>query len=147
MKHSRSDNRGFSLVELIIVVALMVTLIAVLAPQYTKFVHKSNDAVVSSSAQNVFTVAKVEFIAGNLTLDGERGTITVGVPGGTGNIEAELSNNLHYSDAGDPTLSFNDVCGITANRRLNTDKSYIITIEMDGAVPRFSMAEPDSDSD
>ena len=147
MKQTRSDNRGFSLVELIIVVALMVTLVAVLAPQFAKYVRKANDAVIESSAQNVFTVAKVEFIAGNLTLDGERGTITVGVPGGTGNIEAELSNNLHYSDAADPTLSFNTVCGITANRRLNTDKSYIITIEMDGAVPRFSMAESDSDSD
>lgn len=147
MKQPRSNNRGFSLVELIIVVAIMVTLVAVLAPQFAKYVRKANDAVIESSAQNVFTVAKVEFIAGNLTMDGESGTITVGVPGGTGNIKAVLSNNLHYSDADDASLSFDAVCGITANRQLKTDKSYIITIEMDGAVPRFSMAEPDPDSD
>lgn len=49
------NNKGFSLVELIIVIAIMVILIAVLAPQYLKYVEKSR---VSSDAQTV-----VEFIS------------------------------------------------------------------------------------
>ena len=36
-----SNNKGFSLVELIIVVAIMAVLIGVLAPQYLKYVEKS----------------------------------------------------------------------------------------------------------
>lgn len=37
----KSKNKGFSLVELIIVVAIMAILVAILAPQYVKYVEKS----------------------------------------------------------------------------------------------------------
>lgn len=35
------DNKGFSLVELIIVVAIMATLVGVLAPQYMRYLEKT----------------------------------------------------------------------------------------------------------
>lgn len=38
------NNKGFSLVELIIVVAIMAVLIGVLAPQYLKYVEKSRES-------------------------------------------------------------------------------------------------------
>ena len=38
----KTNNKGFSLVELIIVVAIMAILIGVLAPQYIKYVEKSS---------------------------------------------------------------------------------------------------------
>ena len=44
------NNKGFSLVELIIVIAIMVILIAVLAPQYLRYVEKSR---VSSDQNTV----------------------------------------------------------------------------------------------
>lgn len=50
----KMDNKGFSLVELIIVIAIMVILVAVLAPQYLKYVEKSR---VSTDTQTT-----VEFI-------------------------------------------------------------------------------------
>lgn len=46
----QKKNQGFSLVELIIVVAIMAILIAVLASQYTKFVEKGRQ---SADKQNV----------------------------------------------------------------------------------------------
>lgn len=39
------DNKGFTLVELIIVIAIIAVLAAVLAPQYIKYVEKSRVAV------------------------------------------------------------------------------------------------------
>lgn len=54
MKKENMNNKGFSLVELIIVIAIMAILIVVLAPQYLKYVEKSR---VSSDQTTV-----VEFI-------------------------------------------------------------------------------------
>lgn len=51
----KKNNKGFSLVELIIVIAIMAILIAVLAPQFTKYVDRSrqsNDATTVSGIVN-----------------------------------------------------------------------------------------------
>lgn len=42
-------NKGFSLVELIIVVAIMAVLIGVLAPQYMKYVERSRNSTDNSN--------------------------------------------------------------------------------------------------
>lgn len=46
----KTNNKGFSLVELIIVIAIMAVLIGVLAPQYLKYVERSRK---STDKQNV----------------------------------------------------------------------------------------------
>ena len=40
----KTNNKGFSLVELIIVIAIMAVLIGVLAPQFIKYVEKSRES-------------------------------------------------------------------------------------------------------
>lgn len=45
MKNEKKmNNKGFSLIELIIVIAIMAVLVAVLAPQYMKFVERGRAA-------------------------------------------------------------------------------------------------------
>lgn len=46
----RKNNKGFSLVELIIVIAIMAVLIAILAPQFIKHVERSRE---SKDLQNI----------------------------------------------------------------------------------------------
>lgn len=53
MKKENMNNKGFSLVELIIVIAIMAILIVVLAPQYLKYVERSRN---STDMQNVRTM-------------------------------------------------------------------------------------------
>lgn len=49
----KMDNKGFSLVELIIVIAIMAILVGVLAPQFMKYVEQSRRSSDISSAEEI----------------------------------------------------------------------------------------------
>ena len=49
----KTNNKGFSLVELIIVVAIMAVLVGVLAPQYIKYLDKSKVGADKQLADNL----------------------------------------------------------------------------------------------
>ena len=71
------NNKGFSLVELIIVVAIMAVLIGVLAPAYLQYVEKSkktSDCTALGSAMDA-----MEICAADPALDWKNETITVTV--------------------------------------------------------------------
>lgn len=55
----KMDNKGFSLVELIIVIAIMAVLIVVLAPQYLKYVEKSRNSTDVTNATEIVTAIQV----------------------------------------------------------------------------------------
>lgn len=49
----RKNNKGFSLVELIVVIAIMAVLVGVLAPQFIKYVEKSRQSTDMQSVQQL----------------------------------------------------------------------------------------------
>ena len=49
----KMNNKGFSLVELIVVIAIMAVLVGVLAPQFIKYVESSRRSTDISNAQNI----------------------------------------------------------------------------------------------
>lgn len=51
----KMNNKGFSLVELIIVIAIMAILVGVLAPQYLKYVEKSRKSSDMDQLDSVYT--------------------------------------------------------------------------------------------
>ena len=62
----KKNNKGFSLVELIIVIAIMAVLIGVLAPQYMKHVKNSKISTDVTNAQNIATAVNAAIADGSI---------------------------------------------------------------------------------
>ena len=71
-KQKSLTNKGFSLVELIIVIAIMAVLVGVLAPQFIKYVEQSRRSKDIQAAANLQT-AYVTDVA-DATIDADLGT-------------------------------------------------------------------------
>jgi type IV pilus assembly protein PilA len=90
MKNQKSmGNKGFSLVELIVVIAIMAVLVGVLAPQFIKYVESSRQSTDIQNVQALKTAIETEAVdagsAGTLTsssltitIDASAKTATVG---------------------------------------------------------------------
>ena len=64
----KTNNKGFSLVELIIVIAIMAILVGVLAPQYIKYVEKSKKSADLDIAEGVYTAVQTTLTDSDYTI-------------------------------------------------------------------------------
>ena len=90
----KMNNKGFSLVELIIVIAIMAVLIGVLAPQFIKYVERSRNSTDIQNAEEIRDALQayhVDTMASGLGANGSVAvTATACTPTGT-NVGAALS--------------------------------------------------------
>lgn len=59
LRKKAGNNKGFSLVELIIVIAILAILVGVLAPQYIKYVEKSRKSTDAANIDSFVGAVKV----------------------------------------------------------------------------------------
>lgn len=141
------NNKGFSLVELIIVIAIMVVLIAVLAPQYLKYVEKSR--VASDQSTIVEFIDAMQVIASDpevsLASDdtytvtvGNTGAITVSGHLTTKFTDAQILDSSTIGSSKCQSTTYKEA-GITLTLKYNsTDKMWIVDTagcDKSGAVP------------
>ena len=99
----KMNNKGFSLVELIIVIAIMAILIAVLAPQYLRYVEKSrlqSDNTTLGEIANAVKVAAANDVINKEIADAADKGVTINVSteklentsGGSTELQKELDN-------------------------------------------------------
>lgn len=95
-KKKKLGNKGFSLVELIIVIAIMVLLVGLLAPQYIKYLDKSRIAADTQLADNVRQAMSTTLLDPNVTAIPD-GTASLGVApaAGTADIEKDYWYNVY----------------------------------------------------
>ena len=156
MKRFRKSKKGFSLVELIIVIAIMVALIAVMAPAFVKYVKKSHDAVVTAAAESVLSFINSEIADGGLTVtDDNDGTVVVEgrTENGKRTIHVDLTDNIDYAPNDEVTSDhghalFAEKCGADTNKTIKSDLRYVITIHtnlLTSGHPSLEMDEQHND--
>ena len=90
----KMNNKGFSLVELIIVIAIMAVLVGVLAPQFIKYVEKSKESKDITNLDSCVEAVKVYYADKDWPASG----VTVSAAKGA-NFSSNDSNSA-LSDAG-----------------------------------------------
>jgi len=86
----KTNNKGFSLVELIIVIAIMAVLIGVLAPQFIKYVERSRESTDLQNVEEVKTAVET-YVADHGEDSDLPDTITVTFKKAPGAITASVS--------------------------------------------------------
>jgi type IV pilus assembly protein PilA len=124
-KNKRLNNGGFSLVELIIVIAIMAVLVGVLAPQYLKYVEKSRQSADISSVDELLSA--IEIYSADPSNDVVNGTITCTA----GALTISSTAVTGYSTIGDALSE----AGVTSSALKIKSKAYqnwIITVNDTG---------------
>lgn len=114
----KKNNKGFSLVELIIVIAIMAVLIGVLAPQYLKYVNNSKVSTDATNAQEMATAINVAVADNALTA----------VPGDTTATGATLTALLTAAGTEEPVSKLGGTYTVVYN---TTDGVKSITLTVD----------------
>lgn len=128
----RKNKKGFSLVELIIVIAIMVALIAVMAPSFVKYVQKSRDAAFQTACEDYFTALKTYYGDPDTNVnDLADGTIVISINtdkkldiAATGNIS---SKTLTANSSKTTIQAIADAAGVDTNKTMGatTNKCQI----------------------
>lgn len=83
MEKKKMNDKGFSLVELIIVIAIMAILVAVLAPQYLKFVERSRKSADMDTVDQLIRAVQIDAADPETANSVHNAKITISTTGAT----------------------------------------------------------------
>lgn len=129
------NNKGFSLVELIIVIAIMAVLIGVLAPQYMKYVEKSRQSADLDNYQSI--ISAIEIYASDpantdVATDATGITFTKGTAVTFANTDTEWMKKALYQ-AGITSVTMKSTTYGGAKVTASVDANGVLTVTTDKA--------------
>ncbi len=136
LNESKKDNKGFTLVELIIVVAIIAVLATVLAPQYLQYVERSRESNDIQVAQNLMDAATVG-VADPSTNVSSASVITVTWTTDADNTAITVTSSTSGESVTNLTKAITDVVGATldsAESAVGIKQDFQFTIDVDSGV-------------
>lgn len=149
---SVNNNKGFSLVELIVVIAIMAVLIGVLSPQYLRYVEKSRlqkDNSAIAEIANTIKIAMADEAINAAVADGTTVTLTnaassnASVTFADDDLQAELAISLGASVETTSTNYNNSATDIVLT--INKDEG-VVTVTGTGIIPSVGDDPVDADN-
>ena len=128
------NNKGFSLVELIIVIAIMAILVGVMAPQLIKYIEKTNvssDTQLADSVRSAITTAMLDpavIQADDYTFP-STGEFETCVSDAGDTFKAAVYEILGIDDASDLKLKSKDASGV----KVYILNSNSVAVEIEGS--------------
>lgn len=117
------NNKGFSLVELIIVIAIMAVLMGVLAPQYLKYVKQSKISTDITNAEQIATAINVA-VADSVNASATSIAITSGTA---------FSAGATMTVSGSTTVS-------APAPKVNASSQWVVTFNLTDGVTQITLA-------
>lgn len=130
-KQKNLTNKGFSLVELIIVIAIMAVLVGVLAPQYVKYLNKSKISADTQLADSIHSAITNTMLDPAVTAPAAM-TAAAKLPDATAsdfwkNVYEILGETTHDALVGD--LKYDkDATKVTIQYQIVSDSKVTVTI-------------------
>ena len=128
------NNKGFSLVELIIVIAIMAVLMGVLAPQYLKYVKQSKISTDITNAEEMATAINVAVADGANTSDADSVTVTAASAGTQVSGGSQIVSKSNGGSVNAPSC------------KVNKDWVWIITYDDNNGVKEIKLGANASDA-
>lgn len=145
MKKESMNNKGFSLVELIIVIAIMAILIVVLAPQYLKYVEKSRVSADQASIQGYIDAMQVIAADPDVSLSGTL-TMTKATGATKVDISADLQKFINTSN-GEGLMGDDEAKGCTLTSTAYKTAAIDIELQYDASKKVWHVVKAGGDVD
>ncbi len=136
----KSNKKGFTLAELLIVVAIIAVLVAIAIPIFSSQLEKAREATDAANIRAIYAQLSADVLLGNTTTTGPNVAVTYNVADSAGVITGTATYTM--TQAKDGTVNGTDVVigGVTVTSANFKKGTCTITIKDDGSDPTISIA-------
>lgn len=122
----KNNNKGFTLMEMLIVVAIIAVLVAIAIPVFTNQLEKSREATDAANIRSAYAEVMACALTGETAEEAKKNDVKVTVDAATGNTYSKTVKAVQ-KQTGWQNKTITDIAGIEVSDTTSTDAKNTIT--------------------